>query len=53
MNVQIMRMAAISFFGIALIAAPASAIERFVDCDKGQSIQKELDTAPTATGDRF
>ena len=53
MNVKIMRMAAVSFLGLALIAAPASAIERFVDCDKGQSIQKQLDTAPTATGDRF
>lgn len=53
MNVQIMRVAAVSLFGLALIASPASAIERFVDCDKGQSIQKALDTAPTAKGDRF
>lgn len=53
MNAQMVRIATLSLFGLVLTSAPAGAIERKVDCDKGQSIQQVLDTAPNAAGDRF
>ena len=53
MNAILVRAATVSLFGLMLFAVSASAIERHVDCDKGQSIQHVIDTAPNATGDRF
>lgn len=53
MNTRVMRIVVASLFGVALFVTPASAKERFVDCDEGQSIQEQLDKAPSATIERL
>lgn len=49
----LLKTSLVSVFGLCLLASPAGAIEKKVDCDKGQTIQKALDTAPAAHGDRL
>ena len=43
----------ISVFAAFALAGNAQAAPRPVDCDKGQSIQKALDSAPAAGGERY
>jgi len=51
MKVLLLRTSLVAILGLGLLASPAGAVEKKVDCDEGQTLQKALDTAPAAHGE--